>query len=258
MNWLIGEVALAAGVPSSRLRHYDRVGVLPPSRTGVNGRRYYDRAALLRLQRILLLREQGLGLAAIAEVLGDHQDDVRALEQHLQWLQMEQDRIGAQIRSVRLTVDAVRSGDAVAPANAFDGFAAPQDPSVEQPRSPGSYADIDRWWPLLPDAAQRGHQAEEAAIQAAFEDVIDAGHAPDSRAAQAVTHRLRHWLGLGIGNEELAAEAFLEVGEMYVVDLGFAAQYIAVSDATLQFIRGALRAYAHHHLLAHGGTPPAS
>ncbi|KTR85509.1 MerR family transcriptional regulator [Leucobacter chromiiresistens] len=62
-------VARAAGTTSRTLRHYDRIGLLPPTRVGANGYRYYDDGALLRLQRILLLRELGLGLDAIARVL---------------------------------------------------------------------------------------------------------------------------------------------------------------------------------------------
>ena len=46
-----------SGVTSRTLRHYDAVGLLPPARVGADGRRHYGRKELLRLQRILLLRE---------------------------------------------------------------------------------------------------------------------------------------------------------------------------------------------------------
>ena len=62
MNWSIQELAKLGGTTSRALRHYDEVGLLPPSSVGANGYRYYDERALLRLQRILLLRELGLGL----------------------------------------------------------------------------------------------------------------------------------------------------------------------------------------------------
>jgi DNA-binding transcriptional MerR regulator len=85
MDWSIQEIAKLAGTTSRTLRHYDDVGLLPPSRIGGNGYRYYDRAALVRLQRILLLREFGLGLPAIAEVLDGQSDQTRALSGHLAW-----------------------------------------------------------------------------------------------------------------------------------------------------------------------------
>ena len=55
MDWSISDVARHAGTTSRTLRHYGDVGLLQPSRVGVNGYRYYDEGALVRLQRILLL-----------------------------------------------------------------------------------------------------------------------------------------------------------------------------------------------------------
>ena len=58
----IQDIARLAGTTSRTLRHYDDIGLLEPSRIGANGYRYYDQHALVRLQRILLLRDLGLGL----------------------------------------------------------------------------------------------------------------------------------------------------------------------------------------------------
>src|SRR5699024_6462982 len=56
-EWSMHEVTTATGTTSRTLRHYDHIGLLPPARVGANGYRYYDAAGLLRLQRILLLRD---------------------------------------------------------------------------------------------------------------------------------------------------------------------------------------------------------
>jgi DNA-binding transcriptional MerR regulator len=72
MAWSIAEVARMSGVTSRTLRHYDQIGLLPPTWIASNGYRHYEEDDLLRLQQILLLRELGLGLAEIASVL-DHQ-----------------------------------------------------------------------------------------------------------------------------------------------------------------------------------------
>lgn len=79
MEWSIQHAARLAGTTSRALRHYDELGVVPPSRVGRNGYRYYDERALVRLQRVLLLRGLGLGLAQIAGVLADEDDEVSAL-----------------------------------------------------------------------------------------------------------------------------------------------------------------------------------
>ena len=52
-DWSIQEVARLAGTTSRTLRHYDAVGLLPPSRVAANGYRHYDADALVRLQRCL-------------------------------------------------------------------------------------------------------------------------------------------------------------------------------------------------------------
>jgi cell volume regulation protein A len=69
MDWSIQDTARLAHTTSRTLRHYGEVGLLTPSRIGTNGYRYYDERALVRLQRILMLRELGLGLLAIPGVV---------------------------------------------------------------------------------------------------------------------------------------------------------------------------------------------
>ncbi|MEC5189850.1 DNA-binding transcriptional MerR regulator [Arthrobacter sp. MP_M7] len=80
------QIAGIAGTTSRTLRHYDTIGLLKPSRTGGNGCRFYDMAALVRLQRILLLRDLGLGLPGIAGVLASEPVAPRAPGGHLAWL----------------------------------------------------------------------------------------------------------------------------------------------------------------------------
>jgi DNA-binding transcriptional MerR regulator len=76
-EWSIQDIARAAGTTSRTLRHCHEIGLLEPSRIGNNGYRYYNRQTLVRLQKILLLRELGLGLSTSVEVL----DGERAFQQ---------------------------------------------------------------------------------------------------------------------------------------------------------------------------------
>lgn len=125
MEWSIQEIARTAGTTSRTLRHYGDVGLLRPSRVAANGYRYYDEHALVRLQRILLLRELGLGLPAIAEVLdagGGPQDTAAALATHLQLLEQERRRIGRQIASVRTTLRKLTEGEPLMAEEVLDGF----------------------------------------------------------------------------------------------------------------------------------------
>ncbi len=67
----IGEFSLIAQVSGRLLRYYDEIGLLSPEYTDPQtGYRYYNAGQLPRLNRILVLKELGLGLDQIARLLG--------------------------------------------------------------------------------------------------------------------------------------------------------------------------------------------
>ena len=98
-------------VTSRTLRHYDQIGLLTPAWVGGNGYRYYEREQLLTLQRILIMRELGLGLDAIAEIVNDGRDPVEALRMHRSWLVAERDRFDRLAATVGRTIDELEAGD---------------------------------------------------------------------------------------------------------------------------------------------------
>jgi MerR family redox-sensitive transcriptional activator SoxR len=65
----IGDIAARAGVNASRIRYYERVGVLPaPER--VAGQRRYDEQVLHRLAIVEVAQRAGLTLAEIRDLTG--------------------------------------------------------------------------------------------------------------------------------------------------------------------------------------------
>jgi DNA-binding transcriptional MerR regulator len=67
----IGEFSHIAQVSGRLLRYYDEIGMLSPAYTDPQtGYRYYSAAQLPRLNRILVLKELGVGLDQIAQLLG--------------------------------------------------------------------------------------------------------------------------------------------------------------------------------------------
>lgn len=123
IKWSIQDIALLVGTTSRTLRRYGDIGLLEPSRIGSNGYRYYDERALIRLQRILLLRELGLGLSSIADVLAGAQDDGATLLTHLQWLQQGKERLDRQTASVEAAILKMEDGEQLMAEERFDGFA---------------------------------------------------------------------------------------------------------------------------------------
>ena len=97
----VGEVAALAGVTVRTLHHYDRIGLLVPSRRSGSGYRLYGYGDLERLRQIMLLRELRFSLDAIAEVLDTPTHGRRsALEAQRDLLRDRQDRTERIIRGV--------------------------------------------------------------------------------------------------------------------------------------------------------------
>ncbi len=68
--WRIGQLARMVGVSERTLRHYDRIGLLPPAAVAPStGYRHYGVAELARLERIRGLQRLGLPLRRIADLL---------------------------------------------------------------------------------------------------------------------------------------------------------------------------------------------
>lgn len=63
-----GEMARLAGVSTDTLRHYERIGVLPPPRRAPNGYREYSLQSLEQIRQIQRALQMGFSLAEIVQV----------------------------------------------------------------------------------------------------------------------------------------------------------------------------------------------
>ena len=251
MDWSIQDIARLSGTTSRTLRHYGDIGLLAPSRVGSNGYRYYDEAALARLQRILLLRELGLGLPAIAEVLEGQKDDADALRTHLEWLQQERERLARQIASVETTIHTMEGGEQLMAENMFDGFDHNRyKDEVEERWGKDAYAKSDAWWTSMSAAEKRDWKTRMETLGRDWIAAAHSGASPDSDEAQALAQRQFDWLagipGTPQANGGPTKEYFAGLGELYVADERFAKNYGGNAGAT--FVRDAMAAYAERNL----------
>lgn len=246
MEWSIQEVAKKAGTTSRTLRHYGERGLLEPSRIGANGYRYYDQRALVRLQRILLLRELGLSLPAIAEVLEGQRDTSAALRTHLALLEQERERIGRQIASVRTTLHKTENGEELMADEVFDGFDhTVYEQEVTERWGRDAYARGDRWWRSLDAAQKKAFMDEQAGIARDFGQAARDGLAADSDEVQAVTRRQIAWLS---ATTTPSREYVIGLGRMYVDDPRFTVHYDRHGEGTALLVRDAMRIYAERNL----------
>ena len=251
MDWSIQDIAKVAGTTSRTLRHYDSVGLLEPSRIGSNGYRYYDEDALATLQRILMLRDLGLSIPAIADVLSGQRDHTVALRQHLAWLQQEKDRLDHQIESVQTTITKMEGGEQLMADEMFKGFDHTQyKDEVEQRWGKDAYAKSDAWWRSLTDEQKDAWKQLGAELGFDWIVAADNGIDPRSDEAQALAQRQFDWLkgipgtpGYPSGPSK---EYFVGLADMYVADERFAKNYGGTDGAT--FVRDAMRAFAEANL----------
>jgi DNA-binding transcriptional MerR regulator len=75
----IGELAERAGVTPRTIRYYEDLGLLGPNEREGQGFRYYTDAELFRLKKIDALKQMGLSLEEVGEVLPLYCDDATGL-----------------------------------------------------------------------------------------------------------------------------------------------------------------------------------
>ena len=241
-SWSIAEVSRMATVSSRTLRHYHDVGLLTPSWTAPDGRRHYGRAELRRLQRILLLRQLGLGLGAIAEALAseDRRSEVEVLAEHRDRLLAERRRLLTLARTVESTIESMRKETDMSAEKLFEGFE----------HNPYEAEARERWGDEAVDASKeriRDFTPEQAELARTGQARVQEGMAAfraegvpvdDPRVQELVAfhHRVTSLFWTP------DAEAYRNLGQMYVDDERFAANYGGPEGAA--YMRDAMAVHA--------------
>jgi MerR family transcriptional regulator, thiopeptide resistance regulator len=205
----------------------------------------------VRLQRVLLLRELGLGIPAIGEVLAGQRDDTLALRTHLEWLAQEKERIGRQIASVERTITKLEGGEKPMAEKMFEGFDHTQyKDEVEERWGKAAYAESDAWWRSKSQSEKDDFMIFAAELGADWNAAATSGVAPDSDEAQALARRQYDWLsgipGTPRTDGRASKDYYTGLAEMYVVDDRFAKNYGGTEGAT--FVRDAMLAFAERNL----------
>lgn len=199
----IQQFARLAGVTVRTLHHYDRVGLLSPTRRSESGYRIYCNEDLGKLERILVLRYLGLSLREIGELLRES-----VLHRSLQETLARQARVLSERRAEIDRVLRAVNG-ALAQANAPNIEAAPDwrlyqsilkemqmsktENWTEKYYSPEALEAVEQrknhWSPELQAKVTADWQAMYADVQSALDRRVD----PKSGEGQALAAR---WMAL--------------------------------------------------------------
>ncbi|MEA4853613.1 MAG: MerR family transcriptional regulator [Christensenella sp.] len=95
----VNEVAKLTGISVRTLHYYDEIKLLSPTKVSGAGYRFYDNAALARLQQILFFRELDFPLKEIRMILNDASfDEKQALQAQKKLLMLKKKRLDRLIR----------------------------------------------------------------------------------------------------------------------------------------------------------------
>ncbi|HYT09322.1 MAG TPA: MerR family transcriptional regulator [Mycobacteriales bacterium] len=247
-SWSTAEVARMSKVTSRTLRHYDAIGLLVPASVAGNGRRHYGREELLRLQRILLLRELGLGLDAVAEVLRrqSRAGTVEVLRRHRDWLLAERERLDRLVGTVERTIESTEKEDEMPAETMFEGFE--HNPYEAEARErwgdeavDGSYARMREWTAADAEKARTGQARVReglAPLQAAGVPVGD----PRVQELVALHYEVTSLFWTP------SAEAYRNLGRMYVDDERFRQTVGGGNEALVHYLSDAMAVYADTRL----------
>lgn len=83
----IGELASLTGITVRTLHYYDEINLLSPHHSKDNGQRFYGKNEIERLGQIISLKNIGLGLKDIAQILEHDSNLVQTLNLHHQVIQ---------------------------------------------------------------------------------------------------------------------------------------------------------------------------
>jgi DNA-binding transcriptional MerR regulator len=233
------------------LHHYDDIDLLKPSYIGKNGYRYYERAALLRLQQVLFYRTFDMPLAEIKATLDDPAFSAEeALLGHRKRLHSKIVNYRQLICTIDETLSELRGEKEM--ENPFNGF----DPEKQK--------DYERELLAQADDQIRAHLAQSKArvakmskadIKAINEDghkvhleltkCLTDGAAPGDREVQQLIAAHYRWVCHYWTPDR---EAYIGLSENYVGTQDFRVFYGKYHEGLVDFLAAGMKIYAEVNL----------
>ncbi|MFD9699383.1 MerR family transcriptional regulator [Lentzea sp. NPDC059081] len=251
MAWSIAQVARMSKVTSRTLRHYDSIGLLAPAWVGDNGYRYYEKEQVHRLQQILLLRDLGLGLDVVAEMLNGT-DQLTVLRDHHRWLQDERQRLDRLADTVARTIRELEGGDEVKIEELFDGIDAKtqarHEAELVERYGEGAKEHIAESRKKM----QGWTRADADRFMAQWKDIAEelgglytAGTAIDAPQTQELIDRHYRWICLSWTPDR---ESYSGLGDLYVDSDEFRGNFEVENGNMAEWMRDAMKHYARERL----------
>lgn len=243
MAYTVKQLADLADVTPRTLHYYDEIGLLRPSSIGENNYRYYDDAAVLRLQQILFYRELDMSLEAIRSLLDSQGFDTEAaLRQHREGLRRRVGRLNQLIDTVDKTLLHLKGEKTMSANELFAGFDDETQARYEQEASemydPQIVKDTSRRWKAYTAEDKSRIMAEGGAIYRELAGMIDRD--PNDGDVQTAVGRWHQHLRAFY---EPTPAIMRGLGNAYEESPEFAAFFAAIHPGLPVFLRRAIDCY---------------
>jgi DNA-binding transcriptional MerR regulator len=249
VEYLGNKVAKISGVSVRTLRYYEDIGLIKPLRAPSSGYRIYGQADLDNLQQILFFRELGFPLDEIKKLLAASDfNKERAYASHLAELHKKRARLDLLILNVTKSIAAMKGEIIMSDNEKFEGFK--QSLIDENERKYGAkirekYGEnaVDESNAHLKGLLQEQYDEGER-LRLEFEHMLKAAFDtgdPAGELAQKACDLHRQWLC--VFYPKYSKEYHKGLGEMYVADERFRANYDKLASGCTEFLRDAINVY---------------
>ena len=249
MEYSANKLAKISGVSARTLRYYDEIDLLRPMKVAPSGYRIYGQSEVDTLQQILLFKELGFPLESIKKLLSASGfDREKTFITHLTELKTKRKRLDTLIHNVTKSISAMKGEISMTDTEKFEGFKQSlideneQKFGAELREKYGEQAIEDSNANLKGLTKEQYDKSEhlrltlEETLKAAFNTGDPAGE-----LAQKACDIHRQWLSIFYLN--YSKEYHIGLGEMYVADERFKANYDKLAPGCTEFLRNAINIY---------------
>ena len=240
----INEAAELAGVTVRTLHHYDKIGLLSPTKSAENGYRDYGEAELLRLQQIMFLKEMDFPLEEIKEMLDEPGLDRRRMmeAQHDLLLKKKQ-----RLEKIIALLEAGMRGESKMSFKEFDTKEIDAcrkkyaDEAREKWGNTAAFKESEERTKNYDEGKWQKVNQEQSEIFAEFAALAAEGIRPDSSEAMAQAAKWQKYISDNFYT--CTDEIMAGLAEMYIADERFKANLDKAGDGTAEFMSAAIKSY---------------
>lgn len=243
MIYSVKQLADLAKISIRTLHHYDKVGLLKPSRVKSNGYRFYEEKELLKLQQIMFFKELDFPLMEIKKILSNPNfDQRRALNEHRKMIELKRKRLTLLTKTIDKTIKKINKEIIMKDEELYKSFV--DNGKKYEDEAKERWGDTD----MYKESAKRvAKMSKEDMIKiqkdgdALMKEIVqNMNKGPGSTEIQKLI--AKHYNGLRAFYEP-NLKMYRGLADMYVSDPRFTAYYDKYAPGLAVFMQDAMRKY---------------